>query len=619
MADFTSVTDGDWNDGATWGLTSPGTKGTHWPGLAGDTAYISVGDTVSYNVSETNEMGNIDVYGTLNFLYSMSTLLTMGHNTLYIRDGGELTIGTPTNPIGSSYTAKLLWNPTANYATHFSWDGDGKLTIEGDPDWYGNKPTAYLQSAWTTGQTFTVNGDYTSSWASGMWVAVCRGGTGSITYTEAGDYFSIASVAANGGNTDITINETAPAVTFAAGADVILLSRNVELGKYQSSGNIFGWQEDTTTLTPGWSHVVDQNDTIITPTNMNSLKHAWWRDWYSFSLPGYCVSAEDVVYSTISGLGDLGHNVQTGATLKDIYIVGCGDGPNVYLANVENLWVFGCNYAISNGFASTVAGARFYGNNYGIGGTDDLTIQGWMYFQSGYWIYNCYMTDCIVNLEFGYDERGNTYYMTTSSYYAPTGYMTSPINFVDCRMTVDFGISAGRNPNFPRRNHFIFENYDDTEGDLRIYGPHTIDRLVDADNTSGRPDQRVGGSDRVVSVEWDVGNTYSIPLYANLVTMIKHKLWAEEGATKTLRYYIQNATSYALTTANFYMIIRGIGAFARSSESVSVRTSSTDWTQYIEATITPAKSYWICPEIHFAPDTSETDYYVYIDPKLEIR
>ena len=61
MATFTSVTSGNWNDGATWGKTSPGVKGTDWPGNAGDV--VNIGTTadqshvVTYNVSETNELG----------------------------------------------------------------------------------------------------------------------------------------------------------------------------------------------------------------------------------------------------------------------------------------------------------------------------------------------------------------------------------------------------------------------------------------------------------------------------------------------------------------------------------------------------------------------------------
>jgi len=36
--DFIAVQDGDWNDGATWGNTSPGTEGVDWPGSGDDVA-----------------------------------------------------------------------------------------------------------------------------------------------------------------------------------------------------------------------------------------------------------------------------------------------------------------------------------------------------------------------------------------------------------------------------------------------------------------------------------------------------------------------------------------------------------------------------------------------------
>ncbi len=48
MASFTSTQDGNWNDGATWGNTSPGTEGTDWPSTAGgDTVTVSAGHEVT--------------------------------------------------------------------------------------------------------------------------------------------------------------------------------------------------------------------------------------------------------------------------------------------------------------------------------------------------------------------------------------------------------------------------------------------------------------------------------------------------------------------------------------------------------------------------------------------
>jgi len=49
---FTSTKSGDWDDGATWGNTSPGTQGTDWPATT-DNAVIASGHTVTLTGAET--------------------------------------------------------------------------------------------------------------------------------------------------------------------------------------------------------------------------------------------------------------------------------------------------------------------------------------------------------------------------------------------------------------------------------------------------------------------------------------------------------------------------------------------------------------------------------------
>ena len=117
MATFTSVQSGLWNLGTTWGATGS-TKGIDWPGNTGDVVNIgpSAGQAhrVTYNVSETNELGQITVgavsgasYSELYFSRSTSSLLTMGHADILIRQTGILDMGTSADMIPSSYTAKI--------------------------------------------------------------------------------------------------------------------------------------------------------------------------------------------------------------------------------------------------------------------------------------------------------------------------------------------------------------------------------------------------------------------------------------------------------------------------------------------------------------------------------
>ena len=64
---FTSVTSGDWNDGATWGNTSPGVAGTDYPGTSGfDDVIISAGNTVTLQQAESIFDFTIDAGGIVN-------------------------------------------------------------------------------------------------------------------------------------------------------------------------------------------------------------------------------------------------------------------------------------------------------------------------------------------------------------------------------------------------------------------------------------------------------------------------------------------------------------------------------------------------------------------------
>ena len=138
MATFTSVINGNWNDGATWGNASPGTKGVDWPGNAGDV--VNIGHTVTYNVSEANQLGqiNINAGGLLTFSASMNTMLTLGHQDIVINNGGELRVGASGAVIDKSCLAELIWNTTSDNAKGIDVKAGGKLTIYDDPSYFGS-------------------------------------------------------------------------------------------------------------------------------------------------------------------------------------------------------------------------------------------------------------------------------------------------------------------------------------------------------------------------------------------------------------------------------------------------------------------------------------------------
>jgi len=175
MANFLSAQTGNWNDGGTFGNTSPGAKGTDWPGNAGDTVTISAGHTVAYNVSETNELGQIDLVGKLAFDNNVAARkLTLGHSNLNISGTGELEIGTSGSNFNKAYNAEILWNTTSDNGKGLIIANGGKLTVYGDSTYCSDyedtlandaentdndvriKTVTDMSSIWNTGDELTI-------------------------------------------------------------------------------------------------------------------------------------------------------------------------------------------------------------------------------------------------------------------------------------------------------------------------------------------------------------------------------------------------------------------------------------------------------------------------------
>ncbi len=226
---------GNWDAGATWGNTGT-TKGTDFPGTAADVFNIDAGDTVTYNVSETNALGAGVCWGTLTFKKDSNTKLIFGQVQLIIKTGGTLAIGTVANPIDSTHTAELYFTSTSDIGAGLQVDAGGACSIEG-VQMHGGTYRTYLIAAWSAGQTFTVKGDVTAKWVAGQTVLVHMfpAAAGAQKYGE----FTIASMAANGADTDITISEAAPGVTYRSGGFVYNTARNVKLGKTSATRTLF--------------------------------------------------------------------------------------------------------------------------------------------------------------------------------------------------------------------------------------------------------------------------------------------------------------------------------------------------------------------------------------------
>ncbi len=281
MADFTSTTDGDWEDGASWGNTSPGVKGTDYPGDA-DTA--TIGDTIAYDAGDntTDEYNDITISsgGVLNFPTSSDSTLQIDETgVLTVESGGTLNIGTSSAVIDSANFAHIDWAQGASARTVFDIEDGGIVNIYGDPDFYGEK-YASLDSDWTTGQTLYVAGDLTSSWAADHKFYIHENKLYSDYQTD-GHIYTIATVGSyDSGNdrTPITISESAPSLTFTAvdggyTSQLILISRNVELRDPAMSVSIYAYNGHTPRLRMDIGQATG-NDLI----NINDASLSGW-DW----------------------------------------------------------------------------------------------------------------------------------------------------------------------------------------------------------------------------------------------------------------------------------------------------------------------------------------------------
>lgn len=227
MAAYTSVTGGDWNNPATWG-------GGGYPSADGDTVTIAAGHEVIYNVyAPTVELGYMSISGTLRWSRTMSTYMKYGYGncaSIALQNGGLLYIGnSDAEPIPAQYTATIEFTFTSTDRGINVSATTGTWKLYGDPNYLPlAKRTGRLASTWSSGQTFTLVGDYTS-WRVGDKILVNRYRQPVDTNPAVNDNYilTVASAVLNGSNTDITVVESFWATCYERGYVVNMNPCNV--------------------------------------------------------------------------------------------------------------------------------------------------------------------------------------------------------------------------------------------------------------------------------------------------------------------------------------------------------------------------------------------------------
>lgn len=657
MATFTSVTSGNWNNGATWGKTSPGVKGVDWPGNAGDIVNIVSNHNVTYNVSETNILGKLSLNGSnarLNFSPTTNTLLTL--SAIFIGNpwvnGGRFQMGTLASPIQSPYTAKLAIDASGDNSTGPWANTDTYWTMVGDPAYYGNDFDTILATAWTSGQTFTVVGDFTSKWSVNQLIHVMRT-TYTTSYLNSVVYCTIASMAPNGGNTDITINEAAPGIACEAGSVVLNSSRNVMM--YKNGMNL------TSGAIPSGKPSFWRSSSPSFPGRA-TYKDCMIAGFYALGAQtDYYVAYTNVVYRNSSygimgGSGNYGNTLDrccfinagqptsnsTGNKLSNSYFIGCNQPISGSGMEIDNIKILGCQsgfnaytFSLKN---STVAkgesGINYAGNNgpsvinncdiYDILGTYGSAFSYCKDLQvNNTYVWNCRqvaagcsgvkfrggglgvkrtggVSPCTYS--FDADQGGYGIIFIGAQYEEPTsGIQNSP--------DLTNGLSSSG----------YFENKNNVNGTHRVENAFFNVDVVAADGTGDNPSQRSGGNPNVYEFEatYDIGwnKSYRYEVF-------EHRMWKRPGIY-TIKYYVQ--TDFAsLPATEIYMecdylsdaASGKVTAAVCSSEAVAIRANQADWSQYVSVTVTTLTEGWLTTRMYV--NGYESGKKIWIDPKPSI-
>jgi hypothetical protein len=583
MATYTSVQNGNWNNSATWG-------GSGYPSAAGDIA--NIGHTVTYNVVSTTALGAITINnnGILTFSPTMSTKLTLGHQEITINSGGELRVGASGAVIPQAYTAELIWTTTSDNAKGINLAASGKLTIYGDPTYYGSKfdyilATQVVIPAATNAVTVTVAGNYATNFVAGQELLIHKGGT-YASYINDFARLAVVSAANNGANTDIscTVTERPAALTCLVGADVLNVSRNVLLYKLSYNANLGQTNSNRPRLT---------NSNTVGNNNIN-IYDAIWGGWYNV------IAGNNIIFNGVIRNGNIGASTPYYGSISGI-IFSCTNGVDgginvpisaMLLANSNS----GCRGLV--GLQSIISGAIF-GNLRGISYCDDALVTGPIYangtgFAGGIHTFTG---------KLGYNQNDVAMPNGTSDLsFNPLSPSTVMVKLLNAKVTAG-GPSIGARNSLLYPGRFLFEHYQQVANAHYIADAFGDVTKVSADGSGTRPTQRVGGSAEVC--EALAQSNCASAAYLDILPPINGpqplRLWGMANVSKTYRFYLQTdftaLAKSALVLYADYLDQGSGGHLATVSSSTSgnftTRANQSDWSQYVEVTVTPAQDGYI--------------------------
>lgn len=627
MAAFTSVTSGNWNDGATWGKTSPGVKGTDWPGNAGDTFTIAAGHTVTYNVSETNELGASTINGLLSFSTDANTLLRFSHNNLAIGGTGELRMGASGAAIPAAYTAKLEFNTTSDGAKGITINAGGKLVTEGDPALYGSTLSTTLAANWTSGASFTTTDDMSALWSAGQTLLIHKNTTYGSYLTDVVPV-TISSISGTTVNVNFVGGGSFPGGTFYAGGMVVNVSRNVVLGKYitdtapikiNNSGSLY--------ILTSKPYLNDSN----TSGSKSSIvsKYTDYLGWYW--IRGYRAVFDECVAHN----GFFGWYEQSASQLINCIAYANTFGFIQNRRTTHNLICCANNYSGQSLHGGTISG-KFFGNqsivngnisngvvlddpdlygNYNVfGSACGMTGKACIY-DNTYVLFVTFTGIKLIDSIIGYDRSGTSRPNVVDIYF--TGQGSAVLE--NCKVNL---VLAGRNT-FPYGTRIGFDHYNQTYGDERVLDAFGTMTKVDADGSGSppNPEPRSAELDYCLQVSTETLCSTESPMI--ILNPEKFKTYCTSGEEKTIRIYLQSTDALDETKIQLNAAyLDGVTASSRTTVSsaddaqgIDARADENDWSQYLAVTFTPGADGFVELELLVtASINSGTSDYVWVWP-----
>lgn len=414
MAAYVSVKSGDWNDPLTWGSAS-------YPSIAGDTATISTGHVVIYNVSSTVALGLVTVYGTFRFSTAMSTRINIGASAQLraLNPSGKIYVGnSDADPIPAAYTAIIEGG--ANYS--ISIGESARIYFYGDPAFLPLvKRQAKLAVNWTTGKSFEVVGNLAGAWRVGDEILIERfqqGNWGGATYNTA-YYATVASVVNSGANSIVTINEANPGYTCFAGGyvfnenqnNIVVRSATPAVGAATYSGSTSG--------------VLSKSQFTASDLLADQCvaRYVTFHGLYYTSLGAFLMKGALIRNSYLAIYAS------TGTTFEDCYLLSCYQPQatvSIYFSrcyfvacnsyvmyNPMNCFFDDCFFAVSNNGFQSAYGMKF--NRCVFRGISScVSLASFCYFNDCYFYKNNYVTAQLAGVVYfkscflGIDENGAT-------------------------------------------------------------------------------------------------------------------------------------------------------------------------------------------------------------------